>query len=124
MEKIEAIASLGALAHETRLDIYRLLVEAGAPGVPAGMIADRIGLAGPTLSFHLNHLRHAGLIACRREGRSLIYSADYERMNGLVAYLTDNCCQGDPAACAPGSCVPAPHVTAARPDGASRARRR
>lgn len=108
MEKIDALAALAALSHETRLDIYRLLVEAGRDGLPAGTIAERINLAGPTLSFHLNHLKHAGLVECRRDGRSLIYSADYGEMNGLIAYLTDNCCQGDAAACALPACAPVP----------------
>ncbi|HEY1720934.1 MAG TPA: metalloregulator ArsR/SmtB family transcription factor [Magnetospirillaceae bacterium] len=130
MEKIDAIASLSALAHETRLDIYRLLVEAGPAGLPAGVIADRIELAGPTLSFHLNHLKHAGLVTYRRESRSLIYSADFTQMNGLVGYLTENCCQGDPAACGLPSCAPAttPATTrtrgGSRDEAVSRARRR
>lgn len=118
MEKTDAIASLSALAHETRLDIYRLLVEAGPAGLPAGVIADRIELAGPTLSFHLNHLKHAGLVAFKREGRSLIYTADYGQMNGLVAYLTENCCQGDAAACGVPSCAPV--VSSSRPKGGTR----
>ena len=129
MEKIDAIASLSALAHETRLDIYRLLVEAGPAGLPAGVIADRIELAAPTLSFHLNHLKHAGLVAFKREGRSLIYSADYSQMNGLVSYLTENCCKGDPAACGLPVCVPSPAAAAqsrggSRHETVSRSRRR
>jgi DNA-binding transcriptional ArsR family regulator len=129
MEKMEALDSLAALSHATRLDIYRLLVEAGHGGLPAGVIADRIQLAGPTLSFHLNHLKHAGLVECRREGRSLIYTADFGRMNGLVAYLTENCCQGDPAACGLPECAPAPAARSRTPGGlrdeaVSRARRR
>ena len=120
MDKSNAIASLGALAHETRLDIYRLLVEAGPAGLPAGVIADRIELAGPTLSFNLNHLKQAGLVTFRRESRSLIYSADYSQMNGLVAFLTENCCQGDPAACGVPSCAPAPAVTSTQTRGGSR----
>lgn len=106
MEKKNALGSLAALSHETRLDIYRLLVEAGPEGLAAGIIAERIKLAGPTLSFHLNHLKHAGLVDFRREGRSLIYSADYGQMNGLVSYLTENCCQGDAAACGLTECAP------------------
>jgi len=94
MKKSSVIASLSALAQETRLDIFRLLVQAGSDGVPAGRIATRLGLPSATLSFHLNQLRHAGLIRYRREGRSLIYAAEYRAMNGLVAYLTENCCQG------------------------------
>lgn len=106
MEKTEIVAALGALAQETRLDIFRLLVAAGADGVPAGRIGDSLGLAGATLSFHLNQLRQAGLISFRREGRSLIYSACYPAMNQVLAYLTENCCQGDPAACGVMLCTP------------------
>jgi DNA-binding transcriptional ArsR family regulator len=94
MKKSTVIASLAALAQESRLDIFRLLVQAGSDGVPAGRIATRLGLPSATLSFHLNQLRHAGLIRYRREGRSLIYAAEYGTMNELVAYLTENCCQG------------------------------
>jgi len=107
MEKIDAVSALAALSHETRLDIYRLLVEAGPDGLAAGAIGERLGLAGPTLSFHLNHLKHAGLADCVRNGRSLIYSADYGSMSGLVSYLTENCCQGDPSACGAPDCAPA-----------------
>ncbi len=99
METSAALTALSGLAHETRLDIFRLLVEAGPEGMPAGQIGERLGLPPATLSFHLNHLKHAGLIARRRNGRSLIYSADYVAMDGLVAYLTENCCQGHPEAC-------------------------
>lgn len=99
MEKSDAIAALAALAQESRLDVFRLLVQAGAEGLPAGQIGERLGLPSATLSFHLTQLRHAGLIACRRDGRSLIYSAGYSAMNALLAYLTENCCAGDPAAC-------------------------
>jgi DNA-binding transcriptional ArsR family regulator len=104
MEKTVAIAALAALAQETRLDVFRLLVEAGTEGMPAGQISERLGLASATLSFHLNHLRHAGLITFRREGRSLIYAAAYSAMNDLLAYLTENCCQGDAASCGVGTC--------------------
>lgn len=95
MESSDAVAALAALAQETRLAIFRLLVTAGQSGLAAGDIADRLELAPATLSFHLNQLRHAGLIGFRREGRSLIYSADYAGMNALMAYLTENCCAGD-----------------------------
>jgi DNA-binding transcriptional ArsR family regulator len=101
MEKFYAIAALSALAQETRLDIFRLLVEAGAEGLPAGTIGEKLGLPSATLSFHLNQLKHAHLVKFRRESRSLIYSAEYSVMNGLLAYLTENCCQGNPAACQP-----------------------
>jgi ArsR family transcriptional regulator, arsenate/arsenite/antimonite-responsive transcriptional repressor len=106
MEKANAIAALAALAQESRLDIFRLLVQAGSAGLPAGQIGERLELPSPTLSFHLNQLRHAGLVTFRREGRSLIYMAEYEAMNRLVAYLTENCCRGDLAACAATVCDP------------------
>jgi ArsR family transcriptional regulator len=104
MEKAEVIAALAALAQDTRLDVFRLLVQAGPEGMAAGQIGDRLGLPSATLSFHLNQLRHAGLVTFRRESRSLIYAASYGAMNGLLAYLTENCCQGDTSACAPGVC--------------------
>ena len=104
MEKIDAIAALAALAQETRLDIFRLLVRTGAEGLPPGQISERLGLPAATLSFHLNQLKHAGLVTFRREGRSLIYMAEYQAMNGLLAYLTENCCQGDPTGCGIGIC--------------------
>jgi ArsR family transcriptional regulator, arsenate/arsenite/antimonite-responsive transcriptional repressor len=94
MEKMDAIAALGALAQESRLDIFRLLVQSGAEGLPAGQIGERLGLPSATLSFHLNQLRHAGLVTFRREGRSLIYAAEYPAMNDLIGFLTENCCQG------------------------------
>jgi len=99
MEKTETLGALAALAQETRLDIYRLLVEAGPSGLPAGHIGERLDLALPTLSFHLAQLKHAGLVTARRESRSIIYAANYAVMNGLLAYLTENCCGGDRAAC-------------------------
>ena len=104
MEKPEAVAALGALAQESRLDVFRLLVQAGFDGMTPGQMAERLGLPGATLSFHLNQLRHAGLVTFRRESRSLIYSADYGSMNDLLGYLTENCCRGDPAGCGAGAC--------------------
>jgi DNA-binding transcriptional ArsR family regulator len=104
MEKTDVIAALAALAQDTRLDVFRLLVQAGRDGLPAGRIGERLNLPSATLSFHLNQLRHAGLVAFRREGRSLIYAAEYPAMNALLAYLTENCCQGDTAGCGPGPC--------------------
>jgi DNA-binding transcriptional ArsR family regulator len=104
MEKLDAIAALAALAHETRLDVFRLLVQTGPDGMPAGRIGERLGLPSATLSFHLNHLRHAGLVTFRRESRSLIYVAEYAAMNDLLGYLTANCCQGDASACGIGRC--------------------
>jgi DNA-binding transcriptional ArsR family regulator len=107
MEKADAIAALGALAQETRLDIFRLLVQAGEEGMAAGKIGERLGLPSATLAFHLKELKHAGLVSFEREGRSLIYSARYPTMNALLGYLTENCCQGDPAACGVPLCTPA-----------------
>jgi ArsR family transcriptional regulator len=104
MEKIKAVAALAALAQDSRLDVFRLLVQAGPQGVPAGQIGERLGLAPATLSFHLSQLRHAGLVTFRRESRSLIYAAEYPTMNGLLAYLTENCCGGGEI-CAP-ACIP------------------
>src|ERR1051325_6599806 len=100
MEKSEAIAALAALAQDNRLDVFRLLVQAGPEGLAAGAVADKLSLAPNTLSFHFDRLRNAGLVTCTREGRSLIYSARFETMNGLDGYLTENCC-GGVAGCAP-----------------------
>lgn len=94
MEKRTAVEALAALAHETRLDIFRLLVRAGPEGIAAGEIANALGLPAATLSFHLSQLRHAGLVRYRRQGRSLIYAAEYSGMNALIGYLTENCCEG------------------------------
>jgi ArsR family transcriptional regulator, arsenate/arsenite/antimonite-responsive transcriptional repressor len=99
------IEALGALAHEHRLAIYRLLVAKGPEGLAAGNIADRIGIIPSTLTFHLQNLQRAGLITQRRDGRQLIYAADFPTMNELVGYLTDNCCAGSQE-CAP-ECAPA-----------------
>jgi DNA-binding transcriptional ArsR family regulator len=104
MEKTGAIAALAALAHDTRLDIFRLLVRIGSEGLPAGQIAERLGLPAATLSFHLSQLKQAGLVTVRRESRSLIYAAEYAAMNGLLGYLTENCCQGDASGCGVGLC--------------------
>jgi DNA-binding transcriptional ArsR family regulator len=103
MEKNIALVGLTALAQETRLDIFRLLVSAGPDGRAAGDIGSSLALAPATLSFHLKELRRAGLIACRRNGRSLIYTADFATMSGLVAYLSENCCGGT---CSPVSACP------------------
>ena len=99
MEKSDALTALAALAQETRLDMFRLLVEAGVAGCPAGQIGERLGLPAATASFHLGQLRQAGLISVRRAGRSLIYAAEYDAMNGLIDFLTINCCRGNPLAC-------------------------
>ena len=92
------VAALAALAQEHRLAVFRTLVQAGSEGLAAGSIAEKLGLPNSSLSFHLAQLRHAGLVSQRREGRSLIYAADYAAMNGLVDYLMENCCGG--AGCA------------------------
>lgn len=115
MEKINAIAALAALAQDTRLDIFRLLVQAGTDGLPAGQIGDRLQLPAATLSFHLSQLKQAGLVTFRRDGRSLIYVAEYAAMNGLLGYLTENCCRGDAAGCGVGVCDGATLVNAKSP---------
>jgi DNA-binding transcriptional ArsR family regulator len=100
MEKQDALAALAALAHETRLDVFRLLVRAGPEGLPAGAIADALGIPAATLSFHLKELKSAGVARCRRDGRSLIYSPDFAATRDLVDFLTESCCEGG-ASCAP-----------------------
>jgi ArsR family transcriptional regulator, arsenate/arsenite/antimonite-responsive transcriptional repressor len=109
MKKSAVVLALGALAQETRLDIFRMLVQKGPEGIPAGEMGARLALPSPTLSFHLNQLRFAGLIASRRESRSIIYSANFTAMTDLVGYLTENCCGGRPELCAPSAsgCGPA-----------------
>jgi DNA-binding transcriptional ArsR family regulator len=98
---------LAALAQDNRLDVFRLLVQAGPEGLPAGQVASALGLAPNTLTFHFDRLRSAGLVTVRREGRSMIYAARYEAMNTLLSYLTENCCRGKAEACAPATCRPA-----------------
>src|SRR4051795_3680859 len=107
MEKTDAVAALAALAQDNRLDVFRLLVQAGPEGMPAGQIAEALDLAPNTLTFHFDRLRSAGLVRVRREGRSMIYAAQYEAMNALLGFLTDNCCQGAVEQCAPAICKPA-----------------
>ena len=99
MEKIDAVAALAALAQQNRLDVFRLLVQAGPAGLPAGEIANILKLAPNTLTFHFDRLRGAGLVTVRREGRSMIYAARYGTMDALLGFLTENCCQGAPASC-------------------------
>ena len=94
METKHAVQALAALAQDTRLGIYRLLVQAGPQGMAAGSIAEKLDLAPATLSFHLAGLTRAGLAQSRQEGRFVIYSADFQAMNTLVAYLSENCCGG------------------------------
>ena len=105
MKKSNVIAALNALAQETRLEIFRLLVQKGPEGVPAGEIGERLGQPSPTLSFHLNQLRFAGLVTSRRQSRLIIYSANYKAMDDVLAYLTENCCAGRPELCAPAGCT-------------------
>lgn len=116
MEMSDAVAALGALAQDNRLQVFRLLVQTGPEGMAAGDIAERLDISPPTLSFHLAHLRQARLLTMRRDGRSLIYSADYDGMNALMAFLTENCCSG--AACAVTACEP-PKATVRRRRSAS-----
>ncbi|MFC0253729.1 ArsR/SmtB family transcription factor [Massilia consociata] len=104
METRAAIAALAALAQESRLATFRLLVQAGPTGLAASKIAEALGIPASSLSFHLKELSHAGLIASRQEGRFIIYAARFGTMNGLLAYLLENCCGGNP--CTP-DCVPA-----------------
>ena len=94
MDVIKALDALSALSHETRLWAFRLLVQAGPDGLPAGEIAEALDVPPATLSFHLKELKSAGIVACERDGRSLIYTPDFGMMNQLLAFLTKNCCQG------------------------------
>lgn len=105
MNTEDVIAALGALAHEHRLAVYRLLVEIGPAGLPAGTIAERVGLVPSSLTFHVQALERAKLVTRRRVSRQLFYSADFAAMNALVGYLTDNCCAQGRSACATG-CQP------------------
>jgi DNA-binding transcriptional ArsR family regulator len=99
MERSDVVAALAALAQDNRLDVFRLLVQAGPHGMPAGAVASALDLPPNTLTFHFDRLRMAGLVSVRREGRSMIYAAQYPRMNELLGFLTENCCKGAP--CAP-----------------------
>ena len=107
MKTTEAVGALGALAQETRLNVFRLLVEQGPSGMAAGEIAETLGIAPAALSFHLKELVHARLVTARQDGRFIFYAADFAAMNRLLGYLTDNCCAGDGMACAPrAACAP------------------
>jgi DNA-binding transcriptional ArsR family regulator len=121
MRTSDAIAGLGALAQETRLGLYRLLVKQGPEGLSAGAIAQAMDVPASSLSFHLHQLMHAGLISQDRRSRQLIYAANYDRMNALVAYLTENCCGG--SASAP-VCKVASKQEGVRREASARARRR
>ena len=107
MKKLDVLAALAALAQENRLDAYRLLVQAGPEGLAAGEVATSLGVSPNTLTFHFDRLREAGLITVRRDGRSMIYAAQFDTMNALLGYLTENCC-GGATECAPAAaCKPA-----------------
>ena len=106
MKIATASERLAALGHETRLAIFRLLVQAGSEGISAGAICEKLAIPAPTLSFHLAHLSRVGLISGRQESRFIFYAADYAAMDELLAYLTDNCCQG--AQCLPKASAAAP----------------
>jgi ArsR family transcriptional regulator len=101
MKKSDAVTALAALAQDNRLDVFRLLVQAGPEGMAAGAVSDALRLAPNTLTFHLDRLRQAGLVKVQRHGRSMIYSARFETMNTLLDYLTENCCGGAPEKCRP-----------------------
>ena len=127
MESNDAVSALSALAQDTRLALFRMLVQAGPAGLAAGEIADRLSVPAATLSFHLTQLSHAGLVTSVRYGRSIVYAAEFAAMRGLVDFLTENCCQGRPELCAPG-CGPVATATSTRGEKShaalSRARRR
>ncbi len=106
MEKQNAISALAALAQDSRLEAFRTLVQAGPEGMAAGEVAAALGVPPNTLSFHFDRLRNAGLVSVERRSRSLIYSARYDTMNALLAYLTENCCAGKPEACSVAACKP------------------
>ena len=99
MESKQVVEALSALAQSTRLASYRLLVACGPEGMAAGQIAEKLNVSASTMSFHFKILSHTGLIESRQEGRFVYYSANFQVMNGMVAYLTENCCGGNPAAC-------------------------
>jgi ArsR family transcriptional regulator len=99
MDAKGAVKALGALAQESRLEVFRLLVQRGPAGLPAGQISKRLGVPATTLSFHLSQLGHSGLIKSRRDGRSIIYTTDYEETQALMEFLTKNCCAAGPGAC-------------------------
>lgn len=101
METTQAVRALAALAQESRLQTFRLLVRAGTDGLPAGKIAEELGVPSATLSFHLKELSTAGLIGQRRDGRSIIYSLNVEAMQSLLSFLVEDCCQGQPELCQP-----------------------
>lgn len=120
MKSAHAVTCLAALAQENRLEVFRLLIQTGRHGMPAGEIAERLKIPSPTLSFHLSQLKNAGLVHARREGRSLIYAANFDGMNLLMGFLTENCCAGDASACNTPVCDPAAATITRRKGGTSR----
>lgn len=121
METKDALAALAAIAQESRLAVFRLLVQLGPEGMAASKIAEQLDIAPSSLSFHLKELSHAGLVASRQDGRFVIYSANFGTMNGLLSFLTENCCGGQDcspgmALCQPGSCAPVDDAPDAPPD--------
>ena len=104
MDKKIAVTLLSSIAQEARLDIFRALVQAGVMGLSAGSVAEKLGIPNSTLSFHLKELSHAGLVNSRQESRFIYYSANYQAMNNLLAYLTENCCAGEQACCTDATC--------------------
>jgi len=114
MDSSQAVQALAALAHDTRLALFRMLVERGPDGLSAGVIAERLAVPPSSLTFHVQHLHRAGLITQRRLSRQLIYAADFTAMNGLVGFLTENCCGRGAPACVP-ICAPVANTVAATP---------
>ena len=111
MKKTDVVEALAALAQDSRLDVFRLLVQAGPAGMSAGAVSTALDLAPNTLTFHFDRLRMAGLVSVRREGRSMIYAARFDTMNALLRYLTENCCQGRADQCMPDECkIPASSI--------------
>jgi len=104
MDNKLAVIQLASIAQEARLDIFRLLVQAGVCGMPAGVVAEQLKIPASTLSFHLKELSRAGLLSSRQEGRYVYYIANYDAMNGLLAYLTENCCAGQSSCCPDVAC--------------------
>ncbi len=115
MKTTKAVSALAALAQETRLAVFRLLVQQGASGMAAGEIAESLRISPASLSFHLKELAHASLVTSRQDGRFIFYSANYAEMNRLLGFLTENCCAADGVACGPtAGCGPAPGATSKR----------
>jgi DNA-binding transcriptional ArsR family regulator len=115
MKSTDVVSSLGALAHERRLAIYRLLIRRGPEGLPAGAIGEKVGLGPSSLTFHLQALQRAGLVRQARDGRQLIYSADFEAMNDLVSYLSSECCTAASTSSGVTGCAPSRAGTRKRP---------